>query len=405
MKEIFNISNKDWVTCSLMELCEKKNGIQTGPFGSQLHQRDYVDEGTPIITVQHMGESRIVHDDDIPKVTDEDKNRLSKFLLRKGDIVLSRVGSVDRTNLVTDDEDNWLFSGRCIRVRPDKNKIDSKYLSLYLRHPRVKKYLRAFAVGATMPSLNTKIIQKIPITFPKDKQRIKDVCNILFALDEKINLNLRTTGIFEETAKLLFKSWFIDFDPVRAKAEGRSTGLSKDISDLFTDSFVDSELGKIPKGWTIKKVGDLMEFVYGEALTANKRIPGEMPVYGSNGIVGYHNVENSHGPGIIVGRAGNPGTVHWCDSNFFVIDSAFSVKVFDEAKDNFYFYALKQLKLPRLNSGSAIPGLNRNHAYKERITVPDYELLNKFNEYSEVVFKRNASVLTENKYISLKCDR
>ena len=67
MKEIIKNLNEDWVTCSLMELCEKENGIQTGPFGSQLHQRDYVEEGTPIITVQHMGESRIVHHDDIQK--------------------------------------------------------------------------------------------------------------------------------------------------------------------------------------------------------------------------------------------------------------------------------------------------------------------------------------------------
>ena len=228
MKEIIKNLNEDWVTCSLMELCEKKNGIQTGPFGSQLHQRDYVDEGTPIITVQHMGESRIVHHDDIPKVTDEDKDRLSKFLLRTGDIVLSRVGSVDITNLVTDDEDNWLFSGRCIRVRPDKNKIDPCYLSFYLRHPKVKKYLRAFAVGATMPSLNTKIIQKIPVTYPKDSKRINDVGKLLSALDEKVELNKKMNKNLEEIAKTLFKSWFIDFDPVRAKAEGRSTGLSKE---------------------------------------------------------------------------------------------------------------------------------------------------------------------------------
>ena len=93
--------------------------IQTGPFGSQLHKEDYVKYGTPIVTVEHLGK-RIFTEQNLPKVSEEDKNRLNKYLLKRGDIVFSRVGSVDRCSFVDEEHEGWLFSGRCLRVRPLK---------------------------------------------------------------------------------------------------------------------------------------------------------------------------------------------------------------------------------------------------------------------------------------------
>src|SRR5437762_2854759 len=100
----------------LVELCVKDQGVQTGPFGSQLHQKDYVADGTPIITVEHIGDNHIIHHN-LPRVTDADLQRLTRYTLKKGDIVFSRVGSVDLRALVREAEEGWLFSGRCLRVR------------------------------------------------------------------------------------------------------------------------------------------------------------------------------------------------------------------------------------------------------------------------------------------------
>src|SRR5690606_12964407 len=147
----------DFCLDRLANLCDPIAGIQTGPFGSQLHQKDYVEVGTPIITVEHLGENRILHEN-TPKVSNKDRNRLSRYLLKKGDIVFSRVGSVDRRALVREEEDGWLFSGRCLRVRPDPAKIDSQYLSYFFGLPAFKEYIRSIAVGATMPSLNTALL-------------------------------------------------------------------------------------------------------------------------------------------------------------------------------------------------------------------------------------------------------
>ncbi|MDO8793916.1 MAG: restriction endonuclease subunit S [Vicinamibacterales bacterium] len=245
----------DFAEDLLANLCDSRAGIQTGPFGSQLHQEDYVAVGTPIITVEHLGENRILHEG-VPRVSDEDRGRLSRYSLREGDIVFSRVGSVDRRALVRRAEDGWLFSGRCLRVRPNTGKIDSGFLSYFFGLPAFKEHIRAIAVGATMPSLNTSILSDVVILHPHDIDEQRAIAHILGTLDDKIELNRRMNETLDGMARSLFKSWFVDFDPVRAKAEGRDPGLPKPLSDLFPDSFEDSELGEIPKGWEIGTLAD-----------------------------------------------------------------------------------------------------------------------------------------------------
>ena len=241
----------------LGDLCPSKEGIQTGPFGSQLHQRDYVQEGTPIITVEHLGDNRILHDD-IPCVSDADKDRLSKYVLREGDIVFSRVGSVDRRALVTPNEDGWMFSGRCLRVRPDPTKIDPGFLSYFLGFETFREYIRSIAVGATMPSLNTKILSDVPVVYPSVSEQ-KAIAHVLGTLDDKIELNRRMNRTLEEMARAIFKDWFVDFGPTRAKMEGQEPYLPPELWDLFPDKLVDSELGEIPEGWEVKSLGHLAD--------------------------------------------------------------------------------------------------------------------------------------------------
>lgn len=106
-----------------------------------------------------------------------------------------------------------------------------------------------------MPNLNEGIIRSIPILLPSLQEQ-KAIARILGTLDDKIELNRKTNETLEAMAKALFKAWFVDFDPVRAKVEGRPTGLPAEISDLFPDSFEDSELGGIPSGWSIEELGD-----------------------------------------------------------------------------------------------------------------------------------------------------
>ncbi len=160
--------------------------IQTGPFGSQLHKEDYVEVGTPIVTVEHLG-NRVFTEQNLPKVSDEDETRLSKYVLKEGDIVFSRVGSVDRCSYVDAAHDGWMFSGRCLRVRPN-TEIVPLYLYYFFCLEDTKQFVRNIAVGATMPSINTKLLGEVEVAYPSLTEQQKIVA-LLSTLDDKIETN------------------------------------------------------------------------------------------------------------------------------------------------------------------------------------------------------------------------
>lgn len=224
----------EWKEYKLGEVAK----VQTGPFGSQLHNKDYVLEGTPIVTVEHLG-AREFTTQNLPKVSDADKKRLDKYTLREGDIVFSRVGSVDRCSFVSSKEVGWMFSGRCLRVRCEDG-ITPMFLYYFLQQEEVKQSIRNIAVGATMPSINTKLLSELDVLLPHlgTQQRI---ASVLSSLDDKIEVNRRINENLEQQAQALFKSWFVDFEP-------------------FKDGeFVESELGMIPKGWRVETIEALSE--------------------------------------------------------------------------------------------------------------------------------------------------
>ena len=204
--------------------------IQTGPFGSQLHNEDYVLEGTPIVTVEHLGEKNFKKQN-LPFVSDADKERLSKYVLKTGDIVFSRVGSVDRCSYVSAKYDGWLFSGRCLRVRPNET-LDPQYLYYYFCAEETKQFVRNIAVGATMPSINTALLGQVQISYP-DIITQKKIAAILSALDEKIAINRAINDNLEQQAMALYRQMFVENNN-DARRECRA------------DEYFDISIGKTP---------------------------------------------------------------------------------------------------------------------------------------------------------------
>jgi type I restriction enzyme, S subunit len=151
----------EWEVRRLGEVAD----VKTGPFGSSLHESDYVQDGTPIITVEHLGEFGVEHFN-LPLVSDLDRRRLQAYSLAEGDIVFSRVGSVDRNALIRRAEARWLFSGRLLRVRPDSQKAYAPFLSFQFHSEQFKTLVRSVAVGQTMASLNTQILKDVYVSLP-----------------------------------------------------------------------------------------------------------------------------------------------------------------------------------------------------------------------------------------------
>ncbi|WP_444327907.1 restriction endonuclease subunit S [Paratractidigestivibacter sp.] len=184
--------------------------IQTGPFGSQLHKEDYVAEGTPIVTVEHLG-GRFFTRQNLPFVDDDDAERLKKYRMKQGDIIYSRVGSVDRCSYAEEENEGWLFSGRCLRVRP-KCEINSEFLYYYLSSKEVKRFVEGIAVGATMPSINTALMGEIPIPdLPAHQQAF--IAAVMTPIDRKIAINAKINGYLEELLLAKYDDLFPESGP------------------------------------------------------------------------------------------------------------------------------------------------------------------------------------------------
>ncbi|HVB33934.1 MAG TPA: restriction endonuclease subunit S [Patescibacteria group bacterium] len=246
-----------WEFTTLGDICQRGGGnIQTGPFGSQLHASDYVPVGVPSIMPTNIGENRIV-EDGIVRITEEDANRLGQHRLRAGDIIYSRRGDVEKRALIREREEGWFCGTGCLKVRLGSGVVDPLFTSLFLGHPAIREWIVRHAVGATMPNLNTTIMSAVPFALPPLAEQ-KAIAAGLGALDDKIELNRRMNATLEAMARALFQSWFVDFDPVRAKLDCRlPAALDPVTAALFPDLFQDSEIGPIPSGWTAGKLGDI----------------------------------------------------------------------------------------------------------------------------------------------------
>jgi type I restriction enzyme S subunit len=214
----------------------------------------------------NIGENRIV-EDGIVRITENDANRLSQHRLKAGDIVYSRRGDVEKRSLIRKREEGWLCGTGCLKVRFGAGVVDPLFASLFLGHPAIREWIVRHAIGATMPNLNTSIMSAVPFALPPLAEQ-KAIAHILGTLDDKIELNRKMNETLEAMAQALFKSWFVDFDPVRAKLEGREpAGLDAATAALFPSAFQDSLLGQIPKGWTATTLGGVIE------ISDSKRIP------------------------------------------------------------------------------------------------------------------------------------
>lgn len=237
-----------WEEVTIGALLARDGGsIKTGPFGTALKAKEYSATGVPLISVGEVGYGSLQVHEKTPRVPQAVVDRLPEYVLESGDIVFGRKGAVDRCALVKPYQAGWFLGSDGIRLRLPET-VDPRFIAFQLQSPGTRAWLVQHATGTTMPSLNQAIIERIPLRIPPLHQQ-RAIAQVLGTLDDKIEVNRRMSETLEEMARALFKSWFVDFDPVRAKAEGRDPGLPKHLADLFPDSFEDSELGEIPKGW------------------------------------------------------------------------------------------------------------------------------------------------------------
>lgn len=288
--------------------------------------------------------------------------RIDRAEPQHGDLLFSREGTYFGNAAEVPPATKVCLGQRMVLIRPKRSELNPTFLKYWLNSSVMAAHIAGFKDGSVAERLNMPTIRALPV--PRlDRNRQAQIATILGALDDKIELNRRMNETLETMARAIFKDWFIDFGPTRAKMEGREPYLAPDVWSLFPDR-LDNE-GK-PGGWGIRRVSDLLELVYGKSLPASERIPGLYPVYGSGGITGTHNSPFAKGPSVIVGRKGTVGSLYWEDGSFFPIDTVFFVRT--EYSLAFCFYHLETLGLSSMNTDAAVPGLNRENVY--RLPVP-----------------------------------
>jgi len=213
------------------------------------------DSGVPLVTAKIIKSGRIETPSEF--IAEEDYEEwMRRGIPKGGDVVITTEAPLGEVAQLPNHK--IALAQRVITLRGKQGVVDNTYLKYLLLSSEFQHDLESRATGTTVFGIKQSVLRKIELSFP-DFGEQKAISQILGTLDDKIELNRKTNETLEGIAKALFKSWFVDFDPVRAKAEGRPTELPDEISELFPDSFEDSELGEIPSGWSVAEIGNFLD--------------------------------------------------------------------------------------------------------------------------------------------------
>ena len=385
---------------------------QTGPFGSQLHEEDYVSEGTPIVTVEHLGDINFTHQN-LPFVSEADTKRLSKYILIEGDIVFSRVGSIDRNVYVDKNHEGWMFSGRCIRVRADKNKVNPRYLSYYFKQNSFKKMMMNLAVGATMPSLNTKIMNSIELDLlPRENQ--DKIANILSAIDDKIQINNQINQELEAMAKTLYDYWFVQFDfPDQNGNPYKSSG-----GKMIYNPELKRE---IPEGWGVEKIEDIAQTGSGgtpKSTNSSYYTDGEVPwinsgelsqtvITSTSNFITEEGLKNSNaklfpsGTILVAMYGATAGKVSFLAFEASTNQAICAIMLSDVRMRYYLKNVIEDLYqyLVNLSTGSARDNLSQDMIKNIKVVIPSNEILDRYYYFSNNIIKELTKKQQENEQL------
>ncbi|MGH8259453.1 MAG: restriction endonuclease subunit S, partial [Steroidobacteraceae bacterium] len=241
----------NWSWARLDSICD---GVCDCP-----HSTPVLAESGPYVVRSQDIRSGVFRAEEAAHVSEETyQERIARAEPQHGDLLYSREGTYFGIAAEVPARARVCLGQRMVLIRPLASIVDCRYLKYWLNSPLMASHTHGFRDGSVAERLNLPTIRGLPVALPPFSEQ-RAIAHILGTLDEKIELNRRTSETLETMARALFKSWFVDFDPVRAKAEGREPGLRTAIADLLPNRFVESELGEIPEGWETGRVADVVK--------------------------------------------------------------------------------------------------------------------------------------------------
>ena len=364
------------MTVSLGSLVDFQNGFT---FKSKEYANAQV-AGCEVLRMGYIARGGGFKEDDKPVFAPLDsKGNQEKYRLQIGDLVMAMTDMKNNVAILgcvafIKDGGRFLLNQRVGRLRV-KDELDTnpRFLYYLLNSPEVLEDVRSRANSGVQVNLTTTGILETELNLPE--RGIQDsVAHILGTLDDKIELNQKMNQTLEEIAKAIFKSWFVDFDPVRAKAEGRPTGLPPEINDLFPDELVDSEIGEIPKGWSVSTLGDLVTPKKGKSITKKKVVEGSVPVVaGGLSPAYYHNTSNVKAPTVTISASGaNAGFARLYNEDIWASDCSFiSAEQTPFVFLWYVFLKINQEKIYHMQQGAAQPHVYPSDLMRLQLAYPE----------------------------------
>lgn len=328
------------------------------------------------------------------RIDAETHNALKRSQLKEGDILFSMAGVyIGKTAVVPKDILPANTNQAVGIVRLDQSRAHPRFIDYFLRNPSYNLFLNNLVSQSAQPNLNLTEIRNLPIPLPPLAEQ-KAIAHILGTLDDKIELNRRMNATLEAMARALFQSWFVDFDPVRAKLDGRKPeGMDKATAALFPDSFHDSALGQIPHGWRAAHLEEIASVGSGkrpegrcDVLSAECNIP----LYGGGGQMGYVSSSLYDKPILFTGRVGTLGLIFrtaepsWPSDNTLIVEP--QTGFFD-----FTYFVMKGFDLITLNRGSTQPLLTQTDLKRQTFVLPTKDVVKAFAAFSEPIFRQIVS--------------
>ena len=329
----------------------------------------------------------------------------------RGDVFLTRTSEtmedLGMSCVALKNYENATFNGFTKRLRTKADiTIIPEYAGYYFRSPKFRQQVLSMSSLSTRASLNNEMIARLTMVLPSIEEQ-ETIGFILKTLDDKIELNRKMNETLEGIARALFKSWFVDFDPVRAKIDGRRpVGMDEDTAELFPDELVWSEeLGKeVPKGWGVGRLDDLLFLQRGFDLPKKRRISGTFPVIQASGPSGTHNEGKVKGPGVTTGRSGVLGKVYLIQEDFWPLNTTLWVKEYRKSRLIHSYFLLQRLDFDIFNAGSAVPTLNRNHVHNLPMEIPPLSIIKSFEALCRPLFQIQQANEKEMKLLSTMRD-
>ena len=377
----------NWVTYTISDVAQRVITGKTPP-GTR---DEYFGGETLFVTPTDMEDDKHITET-IRTLSISGEEKLKKQMFTKG-VVVSCIGwQMGKSAIVTQ---TAVTNQQVNTVVPDENIIDLDFLYYVLKSKREE----IFNLGATAtrtPILKKSLFEKISFNAPCLIEQ-KKISRLLSKLDDKIRLNTQTNQTLEETAQAIFKSWFVDFDPVKAKINGEQPkGMDAATASLFPEKLVESELGLIPDGWEVKPFSEWVKITKGKNITKKTIVDGDVPVVAGGLKPAYfHNAHNVDGPAITISASGaNAGYVNLYFENIWASDCSY---ISQSTTPLFFlqYVALRynQKKIFDMQTGAAQPHIYPRDFERLMIVVPNKELCRKLEE----VFASFFEIVANNK--------